>query len=99
MVDVSRPGPSFQSTVSRGAAEILVGPQRRVDVGQPVEGVEARRGVVEIGGDLRVLPVRGAQRRRDARDHLRVAFGALPRVVDRQRDRERCPTGRTAPGP
>ena len=53
-----------------------------------IEGVEARRGVAEIGGDLRVLPVGRAQRRRDARDHLRIALGPLPRVIDRRRDRE-----------
>ena len=45
-------------------------------------------GIAEIGRDLRVLPVRRAQRRRDAGDHLRVALGALARVVDRRRDRE-----------
>ena len=68
--------------VQRGAAEILVRPQRRVDVGQPIERVEARRRVAEVGGDLRVLPVGRAQRRRDAGDHLRVALRALPRVID-----------------
>ena len=46
------------------------------------------RRVAEIGGDLRILPVRVAQRRRDACDDLRVALGPLARVVDRRRDRE-----------
>ena len=56
-------------------------------------------GVTEIGGDLRVLPVRVAQRGRDAGDHLRIAFGALARVVHGRRDRELVRRARTAAGP
>ena len=63
--------------VERRAAEILVRAQRRVDVGDAIEGVEARRRVAEVRRNLRVLAVRRAQRRRDAGDHLRVALRPL----------------------
>ena len=74
--------------VERRPAHVLVRPQRAVHVGQPIERVEARRGVAQVGGDLRVLAVRRTQRRGDAGHDLRVALRALPRVIDGERDGE-----------
>jgi hypothetical protein len=43
--------------VQRGPTQVLVRTNRRIDIGLPVERVEARRSVVKVSGNLRVLPI------------------------------------------
>ncbi len=78
----------FPVDVQRRAAEILVRTQRGIDVGDPIERVEAGRRVAEVRRNLRVLAIGRPQRGRDAGDHLGVTLRTLAAIVGGPQDCE-----------
>ena len=62
----------------RSTTEVLIRLPARIRVREPVERVEARWCVSEVGRDLRVLAIGRAQRRRNSRNDLR-SLRPLPR--------------------
>jgi hypothetical protein len=81
-----RARPDLPLGAQRDAAELLARPEIGIEVGQPVERVNARRRIAESGGEGGILAVQRPLRRPGPHIDLGAAFRVLEAVIAGQGD-------------